>query len=143
MTWTENSTEALKGLWANGLPASQIASILGGGLTRNAIIGKVHRLKLVQRRPTPAPMARKRRVTTVPVAKPIPDTMIPIEQRKTLLQLTHRTCRWPVGHPGDDDFFFCGAMPVHKQPYCAAHCQRAYRQPEEFRPKFTKFLAAQ
>jgi GcrA cell cycle regulator len=52
---------------------------------------------------------------------------IPVEQRKTLLQLNEKTCRWPVGDPGGGDFFFCGGEAANEQPYCSYHCRVAYQ----------------
>ena len=131
MSWTDERVELLKKLWADGLSASQIAAELGG-ITRNAVIGKVHRLGLSGRAKSPssaAPRPRKARTVRPHAAgvaaadarqhraRPTTTTssrsrscsrIIPIEQRKTLLQLTEQTCRWPIGDPGSADFFFCG-----------------------------------
>lgn len=61
-----------------------------------------------------------------PDPEPIDDLAIPEKQRRTIMQLTDETCRWPVGNPGDPGFFFCGAPPKGDHPYCAAHCVRAF-----------------
>src|SRR5712691_1070781 len=61
------------------------------------------------------------------VDNPLVDADIPVLQRRSLLELSSGTCRWPVGDPGNPDFFFCGAEPFENKPYCAAHCARAYR----------------
>ena len=120
MSWTDERVELLKKLWADGLSASQIAAELGG-ITRNAVIGKVHRLGLSGRAKSPsstAPRPRKPRssghMMRVPRASmrgntaldydyevaPEPELIeIPVEQRKTLLQLNEKTCHWPVGEP--------------------------------------------
>jgi hypothetical protein len=58
---------------------------------------------------------------------PLVDTDIPPPQRRSFLELTSHTCRWPIGDPSNSDFFFCGAEPSQHKPYCAAHCARAYR----------------
>ncbi len=150
MTWTDERVELLKKLWADGLSASQIAGELGG-ITRNAVIGKVHRLGLSGRAKSPssgAPRARKPRSHMLRVARPsmrgntalalaydtepelepeVIDEVIPMEQRRTLLQLNEDTCRWPVGDPSSADFFFCGGKPVTSLPYCAHHCRVAYQ----------------
>ena len=123
MTWTDERVELLKKLWSDGLSASQIAAELGG-ITRNAVIGKVHRLGLSGRAKSPsssAPRARKPRsphdargpsrharqhraragLSTME-QEPEPeliDNIIPIGQRRTLLELTEATCHWPIGDP--------------------------------------------
>jgi GcrA cell cycle regulator len=150
MNWTDERVELLKKLWADGLSASQIAAELGG-ITRNAVIGKVHRLGLSGRaksQSSSAPRARKPRSHMLRVSRPTTrgntalayayeaepelepefvDEVIPVEQRRSLLQLTEDTCRWPVGDPSNSDFFFCGGKPVTSLPYCAHHCRVAYQ----------------
>lgn len=151
MSWTDERVELLKKLWADGLSASQIAGELGG-ITRNAVIGKVHRLGLSGRAKSPssaAPRPRKARTTThmmrVPQrpairgntalaydynSEPEPelvDAVIPITQRRTLVQLTESTCRWPCGDPGSQDFFFCGGEAKEDGPYCSHHARVAYQ----------------
>jgi GcrA cell cycle regulator len=153
MGWTEERVELLKKLWADGLSASQIAAELGG-ITRNAVIGKVHRLGLSGRAKSPsssAPRARKPRSSSmirVPRAhirgntalaydyapEPEPELIeIPVEQRKTLLQLNEATCHWPVGDPGSTDFFFCGGQSNEGSPYCNYHSRVAYQPASERR----------
>ena len=152
MSWTDERVEMLKKLWADGLSASQIAAELGG-ITRNAVIGKVHRLGLSGRAKSPssaAPRARKPRTHShmMRVARPamrgntalahadeyevesepeLVDNVIPIGQRRTLLELTESTCRWPIGDPGSTDFFFCGGQSLTNLPYCAYHSRVAYQ----------------
>ena len=104
MEWTDERVETLKGLWKNGYTARQIAERLGG-VTRNAVIGKAHRLGLSSR---PQPIKREE---------------APIDLSKMA-----RTCQWPIGHPGQDDFRFCGEPATPGKPYCAAHCAIAYRR---------------
>jgi GcrA cell cycle regulator len=153
MGWTEERVELLKKLWADGLSASQIAAELGG-ITRNAVIGKVHRLGLSGRAKSPSSSAarpRKQRSSSmirVPrahirgntalaydyVAEPEPELIeIPVEQRKNLLQLTEATCHWPVGDPGATDFFFCGGQANDGSPYCNYHSRVAYQPASERR----------
>jgi GcrA cell cycle regulator len=143
-TWTEPRVALLKALWADGLSAGQIAAELGG-ITRSAVLGKVHRLGLEGRarvaRP-PRPKAQRprvqrmvsvirdrgRRLMEIVAPLPLPasdDAQIPIAQRVSLLQLDGTTCRWPVGDPGTAEFFFCGAAPAEACVYCAAHARRA------------------
>jgi GcrA cell cycle regulator len=151
MSWTEERVELLKKLWSEGLSASQIAAELGG-ITRNAVIGKVHRLGLSGRAKSAsngAPRQRKARAPThmlrigrsirgntalAPVydieaeAEPeLVDNIIPISQRRTILELTEATCRWPVGDPGAGDFFFCGGNTMGSMPYCPLHARIAYQ----------------
>jgi GcrA cell cycle regulator len=148
MGWTDERVELLKKLWSEGLSASQIAAELGG-ITRNAVIGKVHRLGLSGRTKSTssaAPRPRKPRSNNQMMrvsrpairgntalayefeAEPEPELLeIPLEQRKSLLQLNERTCRWPVGDPGATDFFFCGGDAAGEQPYCTYHSRVAYQ----------------
>lgn len=150
MNWTDERVELLKKLWADGLSASQIAGELGG-ITRNAVIGKVHRLGLSGRAKSPsssAPRPRKARPAShmVRVSRPavrgntalaydyeaeaepeLIEAVIPLEQRRTLVQLTDATCRWPVGDPGSTDFFFCGGQTKEDGVYCTHHSRVAYQ----------------
>jgi GcrA cell cycle regulator len=151
MTWTDERVELLKKLWADGLSASQIAAQLGN-ITRNAVIGKVHRLGLSGRAKSPSssvPRPRKPRAasmlrisrpsirgnTALALAydvelepEPVPyDNIIPLGQRRTLLELNEATCRWPIGDPGHAEFFFCGGNTVTGLPYCAYHSRVAYQ----------------
>ena len=152
MNWTDERVELLKKLWADGLSASQIAAELGG-ITRNAVIGKVHRLGLSGRAKSPASAAPRPRKTRAPAHmlrvarpqvrgntalahayeyKPEPepefiDNIIPMGQRRTILELTEDTCRWPIGDPGTADFFFCGGPAITSLPYCAYHSRIAYQ----------------
>ena len=128
-------------LWKDGLPASAIAEKIGEGCSRNAVIGKAHRLEL-DARPSPvkgaedagaaeggegAPAAPKR---VRPRAKPA----APV--RTTLLDLSDKVCKWPIGHPGETDFHFCGQPSNAGFPYCAEHCAIAYQaqMPRRDRP---------
>lgn len=147
MSWTDERIETLKKLWADGLSASQIAAELGG-LSRNAVIGKVHRLGLAGRAKgsSASPRPRKARTSQQMLRvsraalhgntalacdysqEPEPELMeIPVEQRKTLLQLNKSTCHWPVGDPMAADFFFCGGTTDFNRStntehsYCSFH----------------------
>jgi GcrA cell cycle regulator len=147
MGWTDERVELLKKLWADGLSASQIAADLGG-ITPNAVIGKVHRLGLSGRAKSPSSAAPRPRKARAPgmlrVSRPTmrgntalafeyepepePELIeIPIEQRKTLLQLNEHTCRWPIGDPGSTDFFFCGGQTKEDGVYCTHHSRVAYQ----------------
>ncbi|MFQ1699039.1 GcrA family cell cycle regulator [Loktanella agnita] len=190
MSWTDERVETLKKMWSEGQSASQIAKELGG-VTRNAVIGKVHRLGLSNRAgsgtatPTKAPAKEKpaapAAATKPAVAKPAPKAMpdpvpaikeepevdengIPISaarraiipagqplppqpsaneispealakvsevektaKRLTLMELTEKTCKWPVGDPATDDFWFCGLAVQQGKPYCEAHVGVAFQ----------------
>src|ERR1700756_3191542 len=152
MTWTDERVENLKKLWTDGLSASQIAAELGG-ITRNAVIGKVHRLGLSGRAKSPtsaAPRPRKARAHShmlrgsrpairgntalahayeveVEPEPELVDNIIPLGQRRTILELTEETCRWPIGDPGSPEFFFCGGHTIAGLPYCAYHSRVAYQ----------------
>ena len=102
--WTDTLQARLRELWEQGLTASQIAAELC--ITRNAVIGKAHRLGLSGR------------------ASPIQRSKAP---KLTLVALKERMCRWPVGHPGEPDFHFCGDKVNPGFPYCVAHCGHAYQ----------------
>ncbi|WP_379545892.1 GcrA family cell cycle regulator [Qipengyuania sp. DSG2-2] len=207
MSWTEERTATLKTMWEKGSTASQIAEELGG-VSRNAVIGKAHRLGL-KSRPSPVksndkkkapakaaakPAAKKAAPASKPAAKPAPaaaakpapapataaqpkagsnpQTPLPnkredlpkivsvgpggflrqgpgdqqppippapprrlvpqkpspeIAGKTTLLDLSEKVCRWPMGHPGEADFHFCGADVNPGFPYCVEHCGRAYQ----------------
>lgn len=153
MSWTDERVELLKKLWQDGLSASQIAAELGG-VTRNAVIGKVHRLGLSgrgqptssikrQRRTHSSGPRRTRTVTmgnlalkqTVdalpePELRPRRDVVVPIPRKLSILQLSEQTCKWPVGDPGQDDFYFCGHDSLENGPYCEYHAGVAYQAPE-------------
>ena len=198
MSWTEERIERLKKMWHDGATASQIADELGG-VSRNAVIGKAHRLGLEQRpspvkpgdekeakkaspapaaaAPRPAPKAESPRpVQAAPAAAsetpphrqpsgprvsahdlqyrsigpggfvrqgpgdqqaPIPPApprrLVPakpspeVADKTSLLDLNDRICKWPMGHPGEPDFYFCGEPANPGFPYCVQHCGVAYQ----------------
>jgi len=142
MNWTDERTELLKKLWQDGLSASQIAKQLGG-CTRNAVIGKVHRLGLTGRatpskpqratfksprplRPASASMPRR-------IAQPVSRAATPSPVRyedetpgaATVLTLGAHMCKWPIGDPLRDTFTFCGRS--CDGPYCHEHGQVAFQ----------------
>ena len=154
--WTDDRVELLKKLWAEGHSASQIAAELGG-ITRNAVIGKVHRLGLSGRAKAPSSAAPRQRKPRAPThvfrtmraamrgntaiatqalsayeveLEPEPElveNIIPIGQRCSLLELNDEKCHWPIGDPGQSDFFFCGGKTVTGLPYCGYHSRVAYQ----------------
>jgi GcrA cell cycle regulator len=197
MSWTEERIERLKKMWHDGATASQIADELGG-VSRNAVIGKAHRLGLEQRpspvkpgdekdakkpapaaaapkAPAPKPDVPRAAPAAAPAAAPQSAHAAPGQQRPTgpeiqyrsigpggfvrqgpgdqqapippapprrlvpakpspevadktsLLDLNDRICKWPMGHPGEPDFHFCGEPANPGFPYCVAHCGVAYQ----------------
>ncbi|MFK7940587.1 MAG: GcrA family cell cycle regulator [Roseovarius sp.] len=184
MSWSDDRVELLKKMWGEGQSASQIAKELGG-VTRNAVIGKVHRLGLSNRstggksgdaakaksadaKPAPKAKAKPAKPAVKPASAapkaeetpaPVPQTraraaIIPAGQRLppqpsaneidpaalakvseiekkakrlNLMELTERTCKWPVGDPATDDFWFCGLPVQSGKPYCEAHVGVAFQ----------------
>ena len=139
MSWTSEKVEKLKELWSKGHTASQIAEKLGD-TTRNAVIGKAHRLNLEARAPSkqssinrsrekkpvsrrsPAPMSRKARFQSI-----LLDKNFEAENPKSLEELTEDTCKWPIGHPNEEKFYFCGRKPEGEFPYCKLHVLYAFQ----------------
>ncbi len=183
MSWTDERVEILKKMWGEGQSASVIAKELGG-VTRNAVIGKVHRLGLSNRAGggTKAPAKEKPAPKTAAAAKPKPAPKKPAEPKKVepatqsaappkqpasarnkiipagqplppqpsaneispealasvrevekgakklnLMELTERTCKWPIGDPATEDFWFCGLPVQQGKPYCEAHVGVAFQ----------------
>ncbi len=210
MSWTDERIDRLKELWTKGMTASQIADELGG-VSRNAVIGKAHRLGLQSRpspvkpndgsgkdagaaemdveavesapwdepaeaaapEPRPAPQAAPQIEESVPAPAPVaaapapvvkaasepqyrsigpggfirqtpseqqapippapPRRLVPakpsaeVADKTSLLDLNERICKWPIGHPGEPDFHFCGAQANPGFPYCVQHCGVAYQ----------------
>lgn len=158
MAWTDERVEELKKLWQDGLSASQIAKQLGG-VTRNAVIGKVHRLGL-SGRATPSRPARRTvkpsrpRQTTASAAPagsvsrpspaapapaapaPVEPAMLPSGDFATVLTLRDAMCKWPIGDPSQASFRFCGRKTEGGDAYCSAHSDMAY-QPSQRRRRRT------
>ncbi|MBE0453573.1 GcrA family cell cycle regulator [Roseovarius autotrophicus] len=182
MSWSDERVDLLKKLWTEGQSASQIAKELGG-VTRNAVIGKVHRLGLSNRNgggapaaapapatpapeaarpaskpaPKPAPrpvesvepeqpvtsVSQARAKAIIPAGRPLPpqpsaneidpEALAKVNEiekkakRLTLMELTERTCKWPVGDPATPDFWFCGLPVQSGKPYCEAHVGVAFQ----------------
>jgi len=154
MNWTDDRVDLLKRLWSDGLSASQIAAELGG-ISRNSVIGKVHRLGLSGRAKSPSasvPRQRKPRSqgTLMRIGRPsirgntalaalhsyepepepepeVTENVIPIWQRCSILELTEGKCRWPIGDPSSSEFFFCGGKAIEGLPYCGYHSRIAYQ----------------
>ncbi|WP_417319105.1 GcrA family cell cycle regulator [Emcibacter sp.] len=127
MAWTDERVEKLRELWDKGLSASQIAKELGEGVTRNAVIGKAHRMGLASRpSPVKADPAKKPAKKAAEKA-PAPARKKAAGGKVSLLELTERMCKWPIGHPGEPDFHFCGKSSRPGFPYCNDHCAEAYQ----------------
>jgi len=128
MAWTDATIETLKQLWEQGHSASKIAEELGEGISRNAVIGKAHRLGLKSR---PSPVRGSASGGKSGGGKKS------AQKKKTvgLLDLTERMCKWPLGHPGEPDFQFCGATAAPSMPYCEAHCSEAYQTQQSRRDR--------
>lgn len=157
MSWTDERIALLKKMWKEGKSAAEIAKTLGKGVTRNAVIGKAHRMGLSGRpspikKPTPvkkessaAPaQARKepKEAKKPPAApagkapalakeaeelKKIEKEIVPIGGGVSLLELTERMCKWPIGDPREADFTFCGRGIRPGTPYCPDHASMAYQ----------------
>jgi len=139
MSWTQEREEKLKELWKIGHTASQIAIQLGN-TTRNAVIGKAHRLNLqsratsgrssiktnkenkVQNEEKSKKLGRKARFKAL-----LLDKNFEQENPKKLEDLTDETCRWPIGHPPEKNFYFCGRKSLEKFPYCKLHVLYAFQ----------------
>lgn len=146
--WTEDRVGALTKLWLEGQSASQIAKALGGGVTRNAVIGKVHRLGLSGRaapsqparttyRPTrpratapaPAQPSAPRRIEAAqprPVTPPRPEPAPELPGTATVMTLGAHMCKWPIGDPSSTEFSFCGRR-ASEGVYCVEHARVAYQ----------------
>jgi len=148
MGWTDERVELLKKLWLDGLSASQIAKQLTG-VTRNAVIGKVHRLGLSGRAapshpsrpafkaprparplsmPAPRPRSLEPRAHAAPAPRPAPFVELP--GTATVLTLGAHMCKWPIGDPASEDFTFCGRRAADEGPYCIDHARVAYAPPQ-------------
>jgi len=176
MSWTDERVELLKKLWSEGLSASQIAARLSQGVTRNAVIGKVHRLNLSGRATQPrttAPRAPRKpreprhpgrsigqpsmpsagntalkpmmraevhlRQQTLPAPEPLRLVDLPKGGRVTILHLSDKTCKWPIGDPGNEEFCFCGHGPRDGSPYCEYHARLAYQPLQDRRHRRVSF----
>lgn len=129
MAWTDERVELLKQLWGEGLSASQIANKMGG-VTRNAVIGKVHRLGLAGRAtptaPKPKAVARFDDAETKASISGL-ENLYPGVDRPTMSSIDGNQCKWPIGDPTSEDFHFCGQPSSQSKPYCAYHSQVAFQ----------------
>ena len=126
MTWTAEKIKQLKKLWLKGKSTIEIGKELG--ISKNAVVGKVHRLELAAR-PSPIKRTEKTKSTNSAAKKTVKKELKP--KNITLMDLKLNSCRWPIGDPSDDDFHFCGADTVTGKPYCSEHCKIAYTSLKE------------
>ena len=148
MSWNEEKVNKLKELWGKGNTASQIAEIIGG-ISRNAVIGKAHRLNLSSKIKTrnasssqifddaskegnsKQKQGRKSRFKTLLIEKDFEP-----ENPKKLEELNEDSCKWPIGHPEEESFYFCGRSSLKDFSYCKLHLLYAY-QPKGKREETT------
>ena len=140
MSWTEEKVSKLKELWGKGNTASQIAEIIGG-ISRNAVIGKAHRLNLSAKIKTRTASninnnfksnnqnninkltrGRKSRFKSLIIEKDFEP-----ENPKQLEELNENSCKWPIGHPNEKSFYFCGRTSLKDFSYCRLHLLYAYQ----------------
>lgn len=136
MSWTDERVALLKQLWGEGKTAAEIAKVLGDGITRNAVIGKAHRLKLSSRlSPIQQNVPKKAKSESMAPRMVKPTIKLPEFKGKgiKLEELDARMCRWPNGDPRDETFNFCGCDAVAGLPYCDDHCRAAYQVPTRTR----------
>ena len=139
MSWNDEKVEKLKELWGKGSTASQIAEIIGG-LSRNAVIGKAHRLNLsskikirntsstqnfdnsLEENNSEKKQGRKSKFKSLLIEKDFEP-----ENPKKLEELDESSCKWPVGHPEEEQFYFCGRSSLKDFSYCKLHLLYAYQ----------------
>lgn len=132
MSWTDERVVLLKKLWGEGKTAAEIAKALGG-VTRNAVIGKAHRLKL-SNRISPIQQNERKEDRVPEIKKPLKAKAIIMAKPANMsfkslkmIELKERMCRWPSGDPKDEDFSFCGCTSAPGLPYCEEHAKMAYQ----------------
>ena len=118
-TWTPERIAESTRLWGEGLTTAEIGKVVG--VSKNAVVGKAHRLGLPAR---PSPIRRNNGNST-PVSRPVAKAP-PKPVRQIALSTSGACCKWPFGHPGDADFHFCGSPALVNKPYCPEHYQMAY-----------------
>ena len=140
MAWDDQKVEKLRIYWAQGHTASEIARALGEGVTRNSVIGKAHRLKLAARAPSKKSKSPEKQDVASNLNKQgghiskksrfrslLLDKSFPPENPKQLEELGDKNCRWPIGHPDEENFYFRGRNPVEGFSYCKLHVLYAFQ----------------
>ena len=143
MSWTLEKEKKLRELWKKGLSASKIASMLEG-TTRNAVIGKAHRLNLEARNTSRKTEVKTNKQVNGPQEIKYQKLGRKAKFKALLLdknfekenpikfdEITDKTCRWPIGHPHESSFYFCGRTPMEKFPYCKLHVLYAFQAKNE------------
>ena len=145
MPWNDENVIKLRELWDQGLPTAQIGKLLG--FTKNAVVGKAHRIGL-ERRPSPIrrtavkPDRKKARSPIMPKLNfekseeinketPIVNNNFQPNVKNLFSNNVKRGCEWPEGHPDENDFRFCNKERFEDKPYCLEHCSVAYVLPEK------------
>ena len=136
MSWNDEKVAKLKELWGKGSTASQIAEILGG-VSRNAVIGKAHRLNLsgkiiTKKGQINSKIAKSKNVNNKKVSRGkfksiIIDKDFEPENPKQLEELDENSCKWPIGHPNEENFYFCGRTSLKDFSYCKLHLLYAFQ----------------
>ena len=139
MSWTDEKVDKLKELWGKGKTASQIAEIIGG-ITRNAVIGKAHRLNLSAKIKTRTATSNKNFESSLDIRKTrstkgkrsrfkslLIEKDFEPENPKQLEELDENSCKWPIGHPDEKSFYFCGRSSLKDFSYCKLHLLYAYQ----------------
>ena len=137
--WTEEKVKILKDLWGKGKTASQIAEIIGG-VSRNAVIGKAHRLNLSakiknksisvsseRKLDTDSKKVGKKRLSKSRFRSLLIEKDFEPENPKQLEELDENSCKWPIGHPNEKSFYFCGRTSLKDFSYCKLHLLYAYQ----------------
>jgi GcrA cell cycle regulator len=149
--WTEARIELLIALHLDGLSFSKIAIELGGGITRNACIGKANRLglsrgsegkpRIARKRSDPKPPPSVARTTRQEEASRVERLKIanhfiqPVSRQLSIFELSEGTCKWPIGDPKQKGFHFCGAFSPTGRVYCPYHNKQAYQEPKPRKPR--------
>ena len=139
MSWNEEKVEKLKELWGKGSTASQIAEIIGG-ISRNAVIGKAHRLNLSAKIKTRTATSNQKFENSIgeknnlskkgrrnKFKSLIIEKNFEPENPKQLEELDENSCKWPIGHPNEKSFYFCGRSSLKDFSYCKLHLLYAYQ----------------
>ena len=136
MSWTDEKVAKLKELWGKGSTASQIAEILGG-VSRNAVIGKAHRLNLsgkiitkkgsLNNKNNKVKNLNQRKIRRGKFKSLVIEKDFEPENPKQLEELDEQSCKWPIGHPNEKDFYFCGRKSLKDFSYCKLHLLYAFQ----------------